>query len=274
VGIDVWTARFLKSEAKRGVDFTRTLTLGRQTLYMTPDQYAEVYAPAATSEVDPRGLFADAFLSSLGAQTLDAIDISDYEGAGIIHDLNLPLKTAPEQRWTCVLDGGALEHIFHFPTAIKSCMEATAIGGHFLSACPWTGFAGHGFYQFSPELLYRVLSPANGFKVERMVFRHGAEWREIIDPEVSGQRFEYQSKQATLLFVSARRTHEAKILQQAPQQSDYVTMWSATQTTHGHTLPGFTRRVVEALVPRLADKFRARRKERRMLEHGTVRTSL
>jgi hypothetical protein len=274
MGIDVWTAKFLKSEARRGVDFARTLTLGRQTLYMTQSEYAGVYAPASTSRLSPKGLFADDFLCSLGAGTLDAIDVSDYEGANIIHDLNLTLTTTPEQRWTCVFDGGALEHIFYFPTAIRNCMEATAVGGHFLTVCPWTGYAGHGFYQFSPELLYRVLSPENGFEVERMLIRLKGSWREIIDPRKLGRRFEVQSRNPTVLFVSARRTREADVFACPPQQSDYVTMWAEELPPPEPAVHGLVRRLAETLLPGLTRYFRTWREERRALERGTVPAQL
>jgi hypothetical protein len=274
MGIDVWTAQFLKSEARRGVDFTRTLTLGRQTLYMTQDEYAGFYAAGTTPKPDSKVIFADDFLCSLGARTLDAIDVSDYEGANIIHDLNLTLTTKPEQRWTCVFDGGALEHIFHFPTAIRNCMEATAVGGHFVTVCPWTGYAGHGFYQFSPELLHRVLSPENGFEVERMLVRLKGGWREIIDPRTSGKRFEFQSRNPTVLFVSARRTHETDVFARPPQQSDYVTMWAEELRHPEPSIPGSVRRIAEAILPGPTRKFRTWREERRALKRATVRVQL
>ena len=270
MGIDVWTAKFLKSDAQRGVDFTRTLTLGRQSLYMTSDEYSGIYAAVATPALNPRGVFADEFLSSLGAKTLDILDVSDYEGANIIHDMNLNLETRPDQRWSCVFDGGALEHIFHFPTAIRNCMEATAVGGHFVTVCPWTGFAGHGFYQFSPELFYRVLSPENGFEVERMLVRLKGGWREIVDPRTSGRRFEYQSKDPTVLFVSARRVREEDILARPPQQSDYVAMWSEKLRPSRPAVPRLAHRIAGALLPGLTRKLRACREERRTLERGTV----
>jgi hypothetical protein len=270
MGVDVWTAKFLASESARGVEFARTLTLGRQSLYMTQAEYEAVYPGAPP---DPTARFADDFLFRLGARTLDAIDVSGYEGANIIHDLNWPL-VEPEKRWTCVFDGGALEHIFHFPTAIKNCMEATAIGGHFLTACPWTGFAGHGFYQFSPELLYRVLSPENGFEIERMLFRCNGRWLAIIDPRITGRRFEYQSKEATLLFASARRIRQTNVLAHPPQQSDYATMWAAPSHLSEPAVSGAVRHFAEALLPGLTRRLRAWREERRTLKQGTVAVRL
>jgi len=271
MGVDVWTARFLAGEAARGVDFARTLTLGRQSLYMTQAEYASV---CPTAPPKPIVSYADNLFISLGARKLDTIDVSDYEGANIIHDLNLPLVVEPERRWTCVFDGGALEHIFHFPTAIKNCMEATAVGGHFITVCPWSGFAGHGFYQFSPELLYRVLSPENGFEVERMLFRRKGHWREIIDPRVTRRRFEYQSKQATLLFASARRIRQTNVFAHPPQQSDYVSMWAAPLQPAGPKVSRTVHRIAEFLPTGPIRKLRAWREERRSLKRGTVKIRL
>lgn len=270
MGVDIQTAEFLASEARRGVDFSRTLTLGRQSLCAGEEEYTSFFPGRLPAGPYNSGQFADNLFSALGAKTLDAIDVSAYENANIIHDLNTPFVVRHDQRWSCVFDGGALEHIFDFPSAIKSCMEATMVDGHFISVCPWTGLAGHGFYQFSPELLYRVLSPENGFHLERMLFRHKGSWREIIDPKKTGRRFEYQSKSATLLFVSARRMREAEVFATPPQQSDYVTMWTDTEHNNRPNMPAFGRRTLERLAPRLAAKIRAWREERRAIRNATL----
>jgi hypothetical protein len=82
------------------------------------------------------------------------LDNSAYEGAAIVIDLNAPLPDALKNRFTAVIDGGCLEHIFNFPQAIKNSMEMLSIGGHFLGITPANNFCGHGFYQFSPGALF------------------------------------------------------------------------------------------------------------------------
>jgi 2-polyprenyl-3-methyl-5-hydroxy-6-metoxy-1,4-benzoquinol methylase len=57
-----------------------------------------------------------------------------------------------------VFDGGTLEHIFDYPTAIKNCMKMVKPGGHLLLTTPANNWFGHGFYQFSPELFYSFVS--------------------------------------------------------------------------------------------------------------------
>ena len=47
-------------------------------------------------------------------------------------------------------------------------MEMVKRGGHFIGVTTLNNFCGHGFYQFSPELYYRVFAPGNGFEVVKM----------------------------------------------------------------------------------------------------------
>ena len=83
-----------------------------------------------------------------------------------------------------MLDSGSLEHVFNFPIAIANCMALTEVGGHFVAITPANNWCGHGFYQFSPELFYRVLCAENGFRVERMIVAECPDgtWLEVADP--------------------------------------------------------------------------------------------
>jgi 2-polyprenyl-3-methyl-5-hydroxy-6-metoxy-1,4-benzoquinol methylase len=87
--------------------------------------------------------------------------------ASIIHDLNKPVPKELEERFDVVLDGG-LEHVFDFPQAIENAMRMTKIGGHLILETPANNLCGNGFYQFSPELFFRVLDSGNGFELERL----------------------------------------------------------------------------------------------------------
>jgi hypothetical protein len=236
MGIDLETARFLIGARQSGVDFTRTATLGRQHLY----------APRAELEAMLRGAgirltsdeaaamhdteYADAFFAALGAKQFVPIDASTYEGASEIHDMNHAIPERLHQSFDAVVDGGTLEHIFNFPRAIQNCMEMVRVGGHLILATPTNNYCGHGFYQFSPELYYRVLSPENGFEVERMLAYEvylGGPWYEVADPAKVRTRVELLgSDHRVLLLICARRTREAPIFATTPQQSDYVSVWT------------------------------------------------
>jgi SAM-dependent methyltransferase len=208
VGIDTHTVAFLKMARAQGVNFSRTLTIGRQTAY-----------GACHS--------ADELLQELGATELDSLDASDYEGATIVHDLNTPFFS--ESLYTVVFDGGSLEHVFNFPQALANCLNLVEVGGHFVAAMPANNQLGHGFYQFSPELLWRCLSPDSGFRVEAMFLLEKrplrARWYQALDPAIVG-RAQLQTRHAVEMFVISRRESNIEPLRVAPQQSDYVALWA------------------------------------------------
>ena len=192
MGLSCKTACFLVGEARRGINFGETLVLGRQSIYMKGEEYQR-----ACSYLDipfsPDDSFADGFFVGLGAKILRYLDNSPYEGADLIHDLNLPIPASLEQKWSCVIDAGTLEHVFNFPEAIKNLMRLVKEGGHLLFITPWNGFAGHGFYQFSPEVFFRVLSQENGFAVEKMLVSHQGQWFSVEDPDHLRARVEATS---------------------------------------------------------------------------------
>lgn len=263
MGVDISAARFLRSEQDRGVSFARTLTLGRQHLYMTPGEFRKVCPECTRPEPTDS---CQSFFSFLGARAIEAIDASSYEGANMIHDMNDPLVIPSEQRWSCVFDGGSLEHIFNFPQAIKNCLEATAVGGHFISITPWSGWSGHGFYQFCPELFYRILSEENGFKVERMLFRDKKRWYHVRDPKLLGHRVEFQSSERRLLYISARRTEERPVFATYPQQSDYAAAWTSTHRQHETSSGTRWTAALASLFPGWSTYVQRKRAERRLMQ--------
>jgi len=209
---------------RRGVDFSKTLTLGRQGVYMQRDHY-KVVCSLLNVEAPRIATYADELFVGLGAKSLDVLDASSYEGAGFTHDLNKPLPATPSRKWSCVIDGGTLEHVFNFPEAIKTCMELVEQGGHLILITPWNNWAGHGFYQFSPELFYRIFCAQNGFRLERLLIYRDNKWFSILDPKDLGERIEDISSEPTELFVSAKKIDSTSFFFEWPQQSDYVAAW-------------------------------------------------
>lgn len=216
MGIDQHGAAFLEAARRHGIDFSSTCTIGRQRL-TTPGA-----APDGSET-------ADAFLTGLGAASVDALDFSGYEGASIIHDLNQPHPAeGSTERFTAVVDGGTLEHVFHVPNALSTMMQMVAPGGHLLLITPADGQVGHGFYQFSPELFHRCLSEANGFHLELCLLKETTgrrPWYDALDPLALGRRIEPRTRGA-YLYVAARRTDaDRPIFAQVPAQSDYAAAW-------------------------------------------------
>lgn len=265
----------LISARKAGIEFGRTLTVGRLNLFISPFELKEILKkdmPELLAKYDefmlPHPIYAEPLLKLLGATEVVSLDASNYEGASIIHDMNLPIPDELKGKFDFVDDGGTLEHVFAFPTAIKNCMELLKVGGHLMINTPANNNFGHGFYQFSPELFFRVLSPENGFKVERMVaFEHfdGSQWFEVADPDLVRSRVELLNhRRRVQLSVRAVKTQETQIFAKTPQQSDYAVAWDTSAGTDTGSVflrePNRVRvgikRAIESLSPALMLKLR------------------
>ena len=145
--------------------------------------------------------------------------------------MNLPIPIALRERFTVVHDGGSLEHIFNIPQALKNCMEMVRVGGHFTQVSVVNNFAGHGFWQLSPELIFRVFSPQNGFQLETVLIHevsvHGP-WYVVSDPDHMQERVLLINRLPTFILTIAKRVANVPVFERAPQQSDYVSIWNRT----------------------------------------------
>ena len=233
MGLEQDALAFVAAARASGVSFASCATLGRQAVVVPRKRLLESYALAgcAPSGRTPRVVrgWVDPILRDFGARELVSIDASDYEGASQVHDMNAEIPAHLVDRFTMVLDAGSLEHIFDFPTAIRNCMRMVAPGGHLLMVTPTNNEAGHGFYQFSPELFYRVLAPRYGFEMEEMLLRdkgpRRTHWYHVCDPDTVGTRAQYRTRSVTYLYLRARRIGAVPALDPAPQQSDYTAHW-------------------------------------------------
>jgi len=175
--------------------------------------------------------YSEPFFEALGSTQVDSLDYSSFEGAQLVHDLNTPISNAWQGKYDVVFDGGTLEHVFNFPTALKNSMELVREGGRLFSHTCANNLCGHGFYQLSPELFYRALSPENGFEVERIVIHrvgpYGS-WREVSDPNAIRARVELITFTPVQMLVQARRSTIKPIFEKPPLQSDYTALWQAS----------------------------------------------
>lgn len=227
-----------------GASFKNTLTAGHQRLFLhrSEAKYFEQEYAARTSktlksiEGYALGDFADDVLSELlGIETLSVMDYSDYEGAELVHDLNLPVPTELHGRYDAVIDSGTLEHIFNFPVAVGNLMKMVKVGGRIFITTPANNHCGHGFYQFSPELMFRVFSEANGFTVARLLMFESdypsIELSEnhviydVADPDAVRGRVGIVSSKPVTMMVEAVKTADVPLFETSPLQSDYVAMW-------------------------------------------------
>jgi len=259
MGVGTAAGEFLLEAKQRGVRFDRTVTIGRQTIFVGPARWRAMLEQKGMwpSAISPAAFrdgfqatpgFLDPVLRALGADRLDSVDASGYEGATIVHDLNTPVSPSLHRCFTLVYDGGTLEHIFNVPVALRSYMQMVEVGGHLIIQTMANNHFGHGFYQFSPDLFFRALSPSAGYEVERVVvlehdvigasvmgvnvpLEKAGPWYEVADPANIRSRVLLQTKRPVLIQVQARRVADVPIFDAAPIQSDYTAAWSSPGET-------------------------------------------
>src|SRR3954451_10867827 len=121
MGVTTKDIALLAALTRSAVPFTRSLTIGRQSLVTDASGVGRGLAEggsAATSDEATRmvatsGGYAEPVFAHLGADRVDSLDASGYEGATYAHDMNEPLPTQLEEAYSFVFDGGSLEHVFH-----------------------------------------------------------------------------------------------------------------------------------------------------------------
>jgi 2-polyprenyl-3-methyl-5-hydroxy-6-metoxy-1,4-benzoquinol methylase len=246
MGLDINSIKLLIKTQSLGVNFKKVITIGRQGMHLGPKELTSVLNKSglkinSNNDAFVTEKYAEGFLKLLGAEVTDSLDASAYEHATHIHDLNLPISKNMKSKYSVVIDGGSLEHVFNFPIAIKNCMELIKLHGHFIGITPTNNFCGHGFYQFSPELYYRVFNASNGFKLVKMYFyvddRTGkAIFYEVMDPLQLKERVTLVNAKRSYLFVIAQKLEEKELFKIIPQQSDYEHLvWTSKSYESVHT---------------------------------------
>ncbi len=282
MGIDIHNLNLLAHAQDLGVCYEHTLAIGRQALFIEPFELEDhrrlrglppLQEPPRASTA-PR-YFEPLMQQWLGAQEAESVDVSAYEQATHIHDMNLPWPEPSAQRgaYDAVLDFGCLEHVFDFPTAWRNCVDLCKVGGHVFHSLPANNLAGHGFYQFSPELFFNLYRPDNGFELRGLWFAVKGDrlrWWKVANPMEVKRRVNLCNGHEVYMLVLARKLRETGPLA-APQQSDYAQdEWLSGPSAAGVApVPTARQRLVRQLAQwGLIDSLRAARQRLRAVRRS------
>jgi len=264
--------KMLLEAKKSGTNFSNTVMIGRQKINLSKrensklEKFIDVEIKNGTINFDNRS-YADSLLKEyLDIKKLNIVDYSDYEGANISLDLNYPIKKIFYNKYDVLIDGGSIEHIFNFPVAIKNYMNLIKVNGEIFIFTNANNHCGHGFYQFSPELFYRVFNKSNGFKIKSVILLEhpypGAELSEkhicykVNDPETIGRRALIVNKSPLGILVNAIKTKEVKIFEIQPLQSDYKNTWVKNKKIKKEKMNSIFNTIIKLLPKRLMNKLR------------------
>jgi SAM-dependent methyltransferase len=242
MGIDIYVLNLLmKFKATESGGLGDALSLGRQALHFPTDE-TKMIATHVLRQYDSSadfnifrnsGGYAERLFEYLGCRSIQSMDFSSYEGANIEHDLNTPIPTSLTNAFDFIFDGGTIEHVFDVPMAYRNVRQMLRDGGLFIGVNPANNFLGHGLYQFSPELLWRVFSRANGFSIESVQLVPVEGYPTPIDaPDPAAEKRRLQigaTPGRQYLTVAARKLGTTGHV--VVQQSDYATIWERAKST-------------------------------------------
>lgn len=191
MGIPRAVARLLLDEARERPFGGALLQLGRSTVYVRDDElsrWAAEQGATLAAGVEPelshvpelaaQGCLSDrAFFRRLGFERVDSLDVSDWEGVDLVHDLNRPVPADWRERYDAVFEAGTLQHVFHLPNALASLHALLRPGGRAIHGMATSNnHVDHGFYMFSPTLFHDFYE-ANGWRLDaEYFFEFSAVW--------------------------------------------------------------------------------------------------
>lgn len=266
-------------EWRRGDQGGKVVTLGHLSLALHPKDILKLRQqfagdPRATAWLD-RYRWADyvddMLREALKFDSVTSIDFSQYEGATVIQDIGAPLRPDLAGQFDLAVDGGTLEHVFNFPVAVGNLMRLVKVGGAVYTQNPCNSLAGHGFYQFSPELMYRVFSEPNGFKISfvRIAMAHnlsveqttGQHVYDVADPAKYGGRVLLACENPAIMMSLAVKQADVEPFAKPVLQSDYVEKWLGEAPVQLNWKGKLVERIGKTLafLPASISKYRDRR---------------
>lgn len=141
------------------------LTLGPQTLPLTVsevDQIIEdnnINIKTGTSNKFPvpnneDQATAEYFFKKLGANKVDAIDVTLEAGANIEHNLNEVINEDKIKKYDFIFDGGTFDHLINLENAFKNLSNLLKPRGRVIMWNATSNYIGAAYIMFGPDLFY------------------------------------------------------------------------------------------------------------------------
>lgn len=243
MGMMLYDALVLTRVVRQLSNRRRVLTLGVPTLNFSYKDYKRQLEKTPGVVEEPghmAGEFHDhkAFFKNIGIGAVSSLDISAYEGADIVGDLNDPkLAQKIGQRYDLIYDSGTIEHIFDISTALRTINDLIEIDGAIVHISPANGFMDHGFWQISPDLMNSFYRSA-GFEILTMSLLVLGDWIHAVPVNenyyrTKGRGFIAKELGESLLVFAARKTRDVPNVQL--QLQDYYAQMHKGEEGTDHT---------------------------------------
>jgi hypothetical protein len=130
------------------------LTLGMLYPYLSKKDYLYLRHSnkhlAGLEHCDRQTFSESLFVGAFKAASVLTLDISNYQGAAIIQNLNLDILEQNKSVCDVVIDLGTLEHCSDVGQALANIFMMLNSDGIYLFGLPANNWLNHGFFQFSP----------------------------------------------------------------------------------------------------------------------------
>jgi hypothetical protein len=162
MGLQVPVAEAILAEHRYRKIEGNVLFVGRQTTFLDekslgrllgkhglalPEEFTFEFDTETRGADGQRFITDRCFMRSLGVDNVNFLDVTDYEGADIVHDLGYPIPDSLRDRYDFIYDGGCFDNMFNPGVAIVNLSKMLRPGGRvicFESVSSWN----------SPYLMY------------------------------------------------------------------------------------------------------------------------
>lgn len=142
-----------------------SLFIGRQTVPLSPQILERLLARHGLRNVAPGPVEYDNdtrysegkeyisdryFMRSIGIDHFHALDVTDYEGADIVHDLGYPIGDEHRQKFDFIYNGGCFDNMFNPGVAMMSLSKMLRPGGRMVCLESASSWAALPYLVFSP----------------------------------------------------------------------------------------------------------------------------
>lgn len=229
MGISKTTAFLLQELSRKGLLSGKLLQLGVQRI--SPD--AKILIKSFATREDSKFRFEATsskkqFWHNLGFEFVSSLDNSDFEGAEIVWDLNLPLNDSFVERFDVIFDGGTMEHVFNTKCVLENIGKLLKIGGLAIHESPSSNSVDHGLYSFSPTLFQDYYSKLDYEIIEILLVvkkRHKAKIYQYSPRDRNTEIPENWGNKNVNVWCVARKRSDM-VISGVPQQTKYVNAWA------------------------------------------------
>ena len=231
-------AKLLINEHKYKPITGNVLTLGRQSIRFREEELAAFFQKELGTVVNrgPSTMHDDTntelgkrygsvsdkrFFQMFGVDSLSCLDVTEYEGADIIHDLNYPVPEDLHGKFDFIIDGGTFDHLVDARMAFINVVRMLKPGGRVFQWDAASNFTGTpAYYSFGANVFFDFYT-ANRFADVKVFIANAQKYGGTNDPWELWEYRGFDTVDTRLLRCPARLQQLSIVLAEKAPDSTY-----------------------------------------------------